>query len=88
MNFYYVHYTTYHNDTCIGTTTGTILTNEEPKEETILLNWDNLKEYYHNHGFFVSLIFGILKKVVWQVFIQIISSLKKMKEILKNGRKN
>lgn len=50
MKFYYVYTTTYHNDTKIGTKTTKMLTNEEPEEKIVDLNWNNLSDWYHKNG--------------------------------------
>lgn len=53
MEFYYIRYKTYHNDTLINSTSGsTILTDVEPQDNTIYLNWENLEKYYSEDGFF------------------------------------
>lgn len=62
MKFYHVYNTTYHNNTCIGTYVSTILTDKEPKTETILLTWDNLEEYYNRNFMFCKFNIWNFKK--------------------------
>ena len=50
MEFYYVHYTTYHNDTQIGTKIGKALIDGNPEDREIAITWDNVDEYYRNSG--------------------------------------
>lgn len=62
MKFYRCRYTTYHNGTRIGCIVGTKLTNEEPKEETVQITWDNLSEMYHRFSAWCEFNVWNLKK--------------------------
>lgn len=51
---YNVIASTYHNDTFINYTQGTLNTDIQPTDETIELTWDNLSEFYQKSGCLVS----------------------------------
>lgn len=51
LHYYRVLYTTYNNGVKVGRTDGfTIADENEIKEETIPITWENLKEVYYDYG--------------------------------------
>lgn len=51
LHYYRVLYTTYNNGVEVGSSLGfTIADENEIKEETIPITWENLEEVYYNHG--------------------------------------
>ena len=51
LHYYRVLYTTYNNGVKVGCTSGfTIADENEIKEETIPITWENLEEVYYNYG--------------------------------------
>lgn len=51
LHYYRVLYTTYNNEIKVGSTSGfTIADENEIKEETIPITWENLEEVYYNYG--------------------------------------
>lgn len=57
LHYYRVLYTTYNNEVKVGSTRGfTIADENEIKEETIPITWENLEEVYQDHG--LSLAFN------------------------------
>ncbi len=58
LHYYRVFYTTYNNEVKVGSYCGfTIADENEIKEETIPITWENLEEVYHDHG--LSLAFNL-----------------------------
>lgn len=51
LHYYRVLYTTYNNGVKVGNTSGSVIADEnEIKEKTIPITWENLKEVYYNFG--------------------------------------
>lgn len=51
LHYYRVLYTTYNNEVKVGNTSGfTIADENEIKEKTIPITWENLEEVYYNYG--------------------------------------
>ena len=51
LHYYRVLYTTYNNEVKVGRSDGfTIADENEIKEETIPITWENLKEVYYDYG--------------------------------------
>ena len=51
LHYYRVLYTTYNNGVKVGNTSGFVIADEnEIKEKTIPITWENLKEVYYNFG--------------------------------------
>ena len=51
LHYYRVLYTTYNNGVKVGNTSGfTIADENEIKEKTIPITWENLKEVYYDYG--------------------------------------
>lgn len=51
LHYYRVLYTTYNNEVKVGNTSGfTIADENEIKEKTIPITWENLKEVYYDYG--------------------------------------
>lgn len=51
LHYYRVLYTTYNNEVKVGNTSGFVIADEnEIKEKTIPITWENLKEVYYNFG--------------------------------------
>ena len=62
LNFYTVITRTYHNGEYIGASRGTTCLDYEPENKTIALTWDNLDDYYYNHGMAVKFNIWKMKK--------------------------
>ena len=51
LNYYFTYYTTKLNGEIISTEMGScICSEEEAKDKVISINWDNLKDFYHEYG--------------------------------------
>lgn len=51
LNYYFTYYTTKLNGEVINTSRAScICTEEEAKDEVISINWENLKDFYHQYG--------------------------------------
>ena len=51
LHYYQVLFTTYNNGVKVGNTSGFIIADEnEVKEKTIPITWENLEEVYYNYG--------------------------------------
>lgn len=51
LHYYRVLFTTYNNGVKVGNTSGFIIADEnEIKEKTIPITWENLEEVYYNYG--------------------------------------
>ena len=51
VHYYQVLFTTYNNGVKVGNTSGFIIADEnEVKEKTIPITWENLEEVYYNYG--------------------------------------
>lgn len=51
LHYYRVLFTTYNNGVKVGNTSGFVIADEnEIKEKTIPITWENLKEVYYNFG--------------------------------------
>ena len=51
LHYYRVLFTTYNNEVKVGNTSGFIIADEnEIKEKTIPITWENLEEVYYNYG--------------------------------------
>lgn len=63
LHYYRVLFTTYNNGVKVGNTSGFIIADEnEIKEKTIPITWENLEEVYHDHGLSLAFNFWHFKR--------------------------
>lgn len=63
LHYYRVLYTTYNNEVKVGSSHGFIIADEnEIKEKTIPITWENLEEVSHDYGLRLSFTYWELKR--------------------------
>lgn len=63
LHYYRVLYTTYNNEVKVGSSRGFIIADEnEIKEKTIPITWENLEEVSHDYGLRLSFTYRELKR--------------------------
>lgn len=63
LHYYRVLFTTYNNGVKVGNTSGFIIADEnEIKEKTIPITWENLEEVSHDYGLRLSFTYWELKR--------------------------
>lgn len=63
LHYYRVLFTTYNNGVKVGNTSGFIIADEnEIKEKTIPITWENLEEVSHDYGLRLSFTYRELKR--------------------------